>query len=255
VRVAEERLDAVVRSARPDRSGGDPQSYFRPGTAAARAAEWGLTFPDGRWDRRYVDAVVRFGGAGTGRFGMRIMWSDMPGFMARLRDLYPDEGSDVDVLDTALGVRSFVHLTRVDRIEQAVSLVLAEQTGLWHLHSDGSERQRSAPRYDHDEIEAAVRLLDAESAGWSRWFDHAEVTPLRITYEELVADTASVLDRVVEHLGGEATTLPCAKAAKLANAVNRHWSERFRTEANATPVSPAESGESGTPPEGEVAGE
>lgn len=217
---------------------GDPQSYFRPATATDLASEWGVEVSDGPWDRAYVDAVRERGEAGTGCFGMRIMWSDMAEFIARLHHLYPSGNSDVDVLGSALGVRTFVHLSRDDKVAQAVSLVLAEQTGLWHLHADGTDRERHAPRkaptYDRAEIEAAVHLLEIESLGWSTWFDHAEIAPLTITYEELISNPTRVLERVFKHLGGEVPQPTTIRTSKLATSMNDEWTARFRAEKGTT---------------------
>jgi len=217
---------------------GDPQSYFRPTSVTDLANEWGVVVSDGPWDRAYVDAVHERGEAGTGCFGMRIMWSDMSEFIARLHHLYPSGNSDVDVLGSALGVRTFVHLSRDDKVAQAVSLVLAEQTGLWHVYADGTDRERHAPRmtttYDRVEIEAAVHLLEVESLGWSTWFDHAEITPLRITYEELISNPTRVLERVVTHLGADVSQPTTARTSKLANSMNDEWTARFCADKGTT---------------------
>ena len=216
---------------------GRPQSYFKPEAIPGLAREWGLADGMQVWDTSYVDAVREHGTAGTGCFGMRIMWSDMAAFLARLRRLYPDVGSDVDVLRTVFGVERLVHLSRDDRVAQAVSLVLARQTGLWHRHADGSERERSAPatppHYDHEEIGAALRLLDAEAAGWSAWFEECDVVALAITYEALAADPGDTLLTVLEHVGGSGATSIETRTAKLATGVNVEWSARFRRECEA----------------------
>ena len=215
-------------------SAGNPQSYFRPAAIPELAREWGLTLEMPNWDRSYVDAVREHGNAGTGCFGMRIMWSDMAAFLERLRRLYPNVDSDVDALRNVFGAERFVYLSRDDRVAQAVSLVLANQSGLWHRHADGSERERSAPpappRYDDDEINAALCLLDAEAVGWSAWFDEGEIVPLAITYEELAANPSATLVRVIEHVGGCATTPIETRTSKLATKLNAEWSARFRRE-------------------------
>lgn len=217
---------------------GLPQSYFRPGSIAQFARRWGV--PGGssaQWGQEYVDAVVAHGSGGTGCFGMRIMWSDMLPVLARLHALRPCDRPDAELLRSTLGVGRFVHLSREDRVAQAVSLVLAEQTGLWHRHADGSERQRThsprPPRYDHDRIAAAVRLLDEEALGWSAWFDAHGIAPLTITYEALVADTPEILGRVLRHLGADVspatTTEP--STSQIATELNDEWSTRFRRES------------------------
>ena len=215
-------------------SAGNPQSYFKPEAIPQLAREWGLSGEVQNWDRSYVESVLAHGDAGTGCFAMRIMWSDMAAFLGRLRRVYPDFGPDADLLRNVFGIDRFVHLSRSDRVAQAVSLVLARQTGLWHRHADGSERERSAPpgppRYDHDEIKAALSVLDEEAIRWSTWFDEHEVVPLAITYEQLAEKPGDTLLRVIEHVGGHATQPVAMRTSKLATTLNAEWSARFRGE-------------------------
>ncbi|MCB0968017.1 MAG: hypothetical protein KDB37_14370 [Ilumatobacter sp.] len=195
---------------------------------------WGLPPDPAEWGADYVQGVVYHGPAGTGRVGVRIMWSDMEALLDRLHSLYPGIGSETALLAKALGVDRFVHLVREDRIAQAVSLVLAEQTGLWHRHADGSERQRSRtprpPRYDADQIERAVHLLEAEASGWSAWFAESGVTPLVITYEDLAGDPTTIVRRVVAHIGNTDVAVHEPDTMQLSDDLNRAWVTRFRDE-------------------------
>lgn len=227
--------DLLTRSA----TAGAPKSYFRPASVPKFARTWGLVVDGEGWDQSYVRAVRRHGDAGTGHFGMRIMWSDVPAFLKRLACLYPEVGTDVDRLHSVLGVERFVYLSRIDHVAQAVSLVLAAQTGLWHRNADGSERERMSPprqpRYDHDQIAAELRVLEAEATGWRTWFESAGVAPLALTYEELAADPTGGLAHVLQHLGIVVPALPAPGTAKLATALNEEWSARFRAESKSAP--------------------
>lgn len=213
---------------------GAPQSFFRPASVPQFVQQWNLPPEGDAWGARYVEYVVRHASAGTGCVGLRIMWSDMGPFLERLHTLFPRSGSDTAVLAASLGIDRFVHLVREDRIAQAVSLVLAEQTGLWHRHADGTERQRSRPaqppRYDFAQLDRAVGLLDAEARGWSAWFADRAVTPLRVTYEELADDLTATVRRVVDHIGGGDVAVPEPDTSLLSNDINREWARRYRNE-------------------------
>ena len=41
----------------------------------------------------------------------------------------------------------YLHLSREDKLAQAVSDLKAEQSGLWHVFTDGSERETTDPSY------------------------------------------------------------------------------------------------------------
>jgi LPS sulfotransferase NodH len=211
---------------------GAPDSFFRPASIPDFAREWGVEPPRDTFGHAYVAAVRRHGDAGTGRFGMRVMWRDMPGCTARLADLYPGLGHGSDLLREVFGIDRYVHLRRRDTVAGAVSLVLAQQTGLWHRHADGSERERTAPplppEYDHDAIAEAVGMLDGEADGWTSWFAANGVSPLAVTYEELAAEPAEVLRRVLDHLGVVSRGPVAVLTAPLASSTNDAWIRRFR---------------------------
>jgi LPS sulfotransferase NodH len=162
------------------------------------------------------------------------MWSDMPPFLERLADLYPDAKSDAERLRTALGIEHFVRLSRTDKVAQAVSLVIAAQTGLWHRNSDGSVREQTKAeepaRYDRTAIARELDVLESEERGWSRWFDAQSVEPRSLTYESLSVDPQARTRSVLRYLGVNSVDIPTVGTAKLATSLNNDWAARFRSE-------------------------
>jgi trehalose 2-sulfotransferase len=212
---------------------GAPESLFRPADIAVYADEWGVSASDQSWGRDYVDAARRHGTAGTSCFGMRIMWRDMPGLLARLAPLF-DSHDDRDRLRSAFGVEHYVHLSRRDMVAEAVSLVIAQQSGLWHRNADGSERERTKPpeqpHYDRATIASELQMLHDEAVGWRSWFASNGISPLVVTYEELADSPSRQLARVLAHLGVASSMALQPGTAKLADDLNIEWSERFRAE-------------------------
>jgi LPS sulfotransferase NodH len=55
----------------------------------------------------------------------------------------------------------FIHLTRADKLEQAISLIKARQSGFWHLATDGSELEPTKPGiqpgFDRFEISETIK--------------------------------------------------------------------------------------------------
>src|SRR5688500_10944165 len=106
---------------------GRPNSYFRPEDIVAWADEWGVDHTSGtetaEFDRSYLAAMLRVGSAGTNVFGLRLMWNGVAEARKRLdRALGPDH-SLVALLNKAFGAPMFLHLSRIDKVAQAVSLV------------------------------------------------------------------------------------------------------------------------------------
>ena len=111
-------------------------------------------------------------------------------------------------------------MTRQNKLDQAISVVKAIQSGLWHMASDGTELERTTkaqkPVYDADAI--AAELVDFVKADedWKVWFAAERIHPLCIVYDDLSADPYAQLSRIVERLGldyvpADKNMLPVAK--------------------------------------------
>jgi LPS sulfotransferase NodH len=129
-----------------------------------------------------------------------------------------------------------VHLTRRDKVAQAVSYVKAQQTGLWHAAPDGAELERLSPpqepAYDASEIRTRLEEITAHDHSWEHWFAALEIDPLRITYEELFEGPVETLRVVLDHLGLEREAADGVEpgVAKLTDNINRDWVACFRSE-------------------------
>lgn len=133
----------------------------------------------------------------------------------------------------------YVHLSRHDKVAQAVSRVKAEQTGLWHAAPDGTELERTRapaePRYDFEEIDRRVAELENHDRAWIDWFTGQGLNPHAITYEELSENPAHVLSDILTLLGRDPAcadgVLP--QVAKLSDAVSAAWITRYKADKTA----------------------
>lgn len=189
---------------------------------------------------RAVFAAAREKGeGGTGVFGLRLQRGSFRFFMGAADAIYPGRSSDVERIEAAFGPTLFIHLRRADKLAQAVSRVMAEQTGLWHRAADGSELERlapaQAPRYDREAIARHMAEQAALDGEWEDWFAREDVSPLSITYDELAADPQGALARVLEALGLDPSLARDVQppTRKLADATSREWMERFTAETKA----------------------
>ncbi|SOH94097.1 LPS sulfotransferase NodH [Monaibacterium marinum] len=211
---------------------GHPKSYFHAPdiTAWARA----LNLPGDAPIAEIVDAAGQNGTGDTPLFGLRLMRKSFALFMQQLTILHPDLPSDAARIDAAFGRTAYIHLTRQDTVAQAVSFVMAEQSGLWHRNADGSERERASPpqtlHYDHDAIARNVADLHAYQAEWQGWFAQQGIQPLTIRYEDLAATPTQTLTQVFTHLGLDSTAAQglTPQVAPLSNAISADWIARYR---------------------------
>jgi LPS sulfotransferase NodH len=216
---------------------GRPASLFHEGSVDAWLAYFSLDPIAGETEAHTLKRVFRSaidqGTDGTGIFGLRLQRHSFDFFMEKLAVLFPGRQSDCERLTAAFGQTLFIHLTRTDKIGQAVSYVRAQQSGLWHRAPDGTELERlSEPRglaYDREVIGASFDAFTAYDRDWRDWFARFGMAPLEITYESLSADPQAALHRVLDSLGVDTRAAEgvVPGTAKLADAVSRDWAARF----------------------------
>ena len=216
---------------------GNPESYFHGPSISDWLSDFDLT-PKASSSERDVlngifDAARKRGTGNSGIFGLRLQRKSFDFLKRQMTILYPAFASDHERFQAAFGETLFIHLTRSNKLEQAISFVKATQVGLWHLAPDGTELERlSAPRepvYDADEIARNLVELTAQDNDWENWFARENIEPLRVTYDELSADYTEVLVRILDQLGldREAAKGISPAITKLADATNQDWKERF----------------------------
>lgn len=219
---------------------GNPGSWFHDPSISDWLDYFDLT-PDASLSERDVlaaifQAATAKGSQEKGVFGLRLQRHSFDFFRQKLAVLHTGFSNDAQRFQAAFGRTLFVHLTRHDKIEQAVSYVKASQSGLWHAAPDGTELERlSPPRdpvYDAVEIRARLEEMTAYDQGWERWFAREQINPLRITYESLSEHPIETLRQILNSLGlnpGAATGLE-AGTAKLADRTSQNWMARFYSE-------------------------
>lgn len=218
---------------------GKPQSYFRRQDIERRAESHGLRagdFLDMRdFDRAYLDAVLREGSGGTDVFGLRIMWGTVAEIAERLGWLHP-QATPAVLFEKVFGPSVYVHISRRDKVAQAISLLKAEQSGLWHRAADGSERQRTGPEasahYDADRIAALIAELEHDDAAWNAFFARHELAPVRVGYDALVTNPRAEVRKILDALGLPSALADSleAQTSKMADSESETWGERFRRE-------------------------
>lgn len=216
---------------------GLPNSHFHTPSLARWFETYKLSRSDYSTDHAALDAIFAAaferGTGDTGMFGLRLQRGSFDFFIQQAGILYPECQNDVERLQAAFGSTLFIYLTRENKLEQAISLVKAEQTGLWHKAANGEELERSsAPRepfYDPIEISRQIGELTRLDADWQLWFEREGVRPLRVSYDDLSRSPLGTLSRIVEMLGLDASVADNIDppTAKLSDEISLVWAERF----------------------------
>ncbi len=219
---------------------GRPNSYFREQSIANWADRWGIDRTNGidsvQFDRLYIPAMLRAGNNETGVFGLRLMWGSAAEAIRRLSAVNGGPADLAAQFEIALGPTLYVHLSRADKVAQAISLMRAEQSGLWHLAADGSVLEgAAAPQpnvYDGQRIAEIFIELNNDDIAWESFFASHDIEPLRLTYETVTADPQAALATIVAALGRdrEAAKAVSVPTAKMGSGTSREWADRFRAE-------------------------
>ena len=168
----------------------------------------------------YIAELIARRTAKSGVFGLKAHFENFEGFLKE----YP---ALLDVLSPV----TYIYINRGDRVAQAVSMARALQTNQWS--SQGQEGKKPELSYNRELIGNAMKEVELQDAGWLNWFKANNITPFRLTYEDLLADPAGTVQRVVEHLGvqnAERDEVKVPPVEKQGDDTNQEWIERFRRE-------------------------
>ena len=157
--------------------------------------------------------LVRLGHTSDGVFGTKIIF----GFWLAAKEFMTKDEQNCFL--EFLGRATIIHISRRDRVAQAVSDFVANKTGVWHLLKGG---EREAYDISAARIEADVATLVSI---YDRYAKHEEAISsliqasggrlLEIDYEDLAADPKQVVARAVEALGLKASSSYFATDVKL----------------------------------------
>lgn len=169
----------------------------------------------------YIRKLIAHRTSRNGVFGLKTHFHHFEAFLAQ----YP-------ALLELLAPVTFIHLDRRDKVAQAVSMAKALQTDFW---TSRIESERVAPQYDYELIAKCLDDVVLQEQSWPRWFQKHGITPFKVQYEELTADTPGVVRRIVDLLGvagDEADTVRVPPMKRQGDETNKSWIERFHLDTS-----------------------
>ncbi len=197
---------------------GNPLEYFHVGFRPALAERWAA---DNITD--YAAAVTAHRTDPGGTLSVKLFWRDVmdlaneidPERYAGLYSSQPDETSVetyraiAALLTPFFPQPSFVHLTRSDRIRQAISAVAATDTGRWrHIPQVDDRAPSRPPSFELDRIESLIAYSDFCHGHWRNFFAAIGASPHMMTYEGLAANYNAAVTAALRYLGSDATPPP-----------------------------------------------
>ena len=175
------------------------------------------------------------------------MWGYFGDFVSLLRNV-PEyrEIPLAELLPTVFPDLTFVRVVRANKVRQAVSLWKAVQTATWRedqaskaassVEQDGSppyksfiEEHRPQLRFHYPAIEHLLDQLRVEESRWDAFFEHCQIKPLLVLYENFAADyetsTLNLLDRLDLAPPDDFAFEPRMK--RQSDRVNDDWTRRY----------------------------
>ncbi|PLK24416.1 Stf0 family sulfotransferase [Novosphingobium sp. TH158] len=224
---------------------GCPLEYFHAGFRPAFASAWQAhTLPDLR------DAVWRHRTDPSGTLSVKLMWRDIqelaietdPVLFAPLIEQPPERvpasvyRSAAALLEQLFPAPITIHLFRRDRVRQAVSACIANETGQWRaIEGAGMQRVRE-PTYDAAAILHQISYADHAHGHWRNLLGAMPQPPIAVAYEDLLGAYTPTLSGLFAHLGHPGP-VPPARMQRQADGQSEAFVRQFLLETahRATP--------------------
>jgi len=127
-----------------------------------------------------------------------------------------------------------IYLTRRDHIGQAISLARAVKTNEWHSH----DAPAPDPDLSFEDVLSRLRYLRAMEADWETVFTALRLAPLRLCYEDLLADPAGLFEKIREYLDIQWKVDPAGIVPAYQSLTGRHdprWIQNLRAQFDVLP--------------------
>lgn len=192
---------------------GVPLEYLNP----SNRVYWAARFGPGTLDKLFAH-FVRHRTSPDGTFCFKTHWKQFEPFKDRL-----------EVLTGGAGLHRILWISRADQLSQAVSLVVAEQTGVWIAGASPT----GAPVYDYDAIVRAAHSVRASNLAWQAYLDSRHPDRfLSVIYEDLLSDP-QVRTQIQAFLDLPMALSGAERTQRQTNRVNDDWKTRFTAQVKA----------------------
>jgi LPS sulfotransferase NodH len=158
------------------------------------------------------------------------MWGHVDDLRSRARELPGLAGADLaTIVDVLLGEDvQLIHVTRPDKVEQAVSLWRAVQTQSWR---SGSGPVTDCAAYVFEGVDHLRRQIEEHEAAWRRWFAERGRPVFEASYDDLAEDPRGTTAAVLEAIGLPSEQVPAPAMRRQGDDRSASWAERYRAES------------------------
>lgn len=212
---------------------GCPEEWFVP---------WNPEKTNVNWSSAFASVVKRSTGD-NGISSVKVMANQLYNIDSCLNSFTsPLDDGEYPCFAKVFEFSNWVWLKRNDVVSQAISRIMARQTGVNHAtqkiddeHFAGNLLKGYDPKYNdkaqyrYGAILKEVTSITLENLTWNRFFESHGISPTVLTYEDTVRDTEmSHLDLLAKMVGlTERPERRPRSMVKVGNNKNRRWRDRF----------------------------
>jgi trehalose 2-sulfotransferase len=203
---------------------GCPEEYFRADLEQYYRKQWGL--PESAPYQAFLERVMVAGTTPNGVFAVKVHWFQLRYLLWQLRSLdRAGQLSDAELLERYFGSVRMVYLERRDVARQAISWLRAIRTDEWWLIAREPRTQPMLPgEFDFEGIKHLFYLLQDYQVWWHQWFRDNEIHPLKLVYEDVVANYRASLLGILRHADLSAPAeIPAPMLRRQADEHNDLW--------------------------------
>ncbi len=150
----------------------------------------------------YLTNALEKGTTPNGVFGAKLMWGYLEDFLFYLRDVPAYKDLPVPQLfATIFPNLHYIHISRQDKVRQAISLWRAIQTWSWRREQGGaSSRPARELVFNYAAIDHLVQRTLVHEEAWKQYFAENAIQPFSVVYEELTGAYQETALQILRYL-------------------------------------------------------
>ena len=147
---------------------------------------------------KLLHSLMQYRTTDNGVFGTKLISH----FLFELQQSKPDFPQIFKSID------KFILLIRKDKVAQAVSLVLAQKTEVWHLYGNANNLDYRSKldnieidRQLLDDVEQKYHFINRQEDRLRTLLANNQIDPLEVIYEDILEDTPLQVNRILDFIG------------------------------------------------------
>lgn len=208
---------------------GRPYEYF----CKVHMPAWFETFGVSNFSG-YLQKTLEAGTTANGVFGVKLPGEQFDELAKLVRQFPTYQNRNISLSEMMADLFPDLHyiwLTRRDKVRQAVSVLRAIQSGIFHTHVEPRDATDRKAVFQYESIDFFVQALVMQDVTWQEYFTEAGVVPLTLVYEDFCQAPEETVRCILDYLRvpippdwtwGEPKT-----GKKLADSTSAMWAQYY----------------------------